>query len=616
MSELKELQAVINNAGLAEKLTRLHSNFATMILDKLSNNVRPTQTKIEQDQELLAQVGDVAASEAVQYAISACVKRGELKTVESTLNGSITHNLSIVRNAPGDGYQNFSNVLRQFLLPRYAYLDFDRVVDPRHLIDEECGYPKWITPIMYRYMYDRDDVARRVNDIYPDECWAADPLIYETEDEEQDTPFEQTWRYYCDNHFMLQMLYRMDKLCGIGHYGALLLGIDDGADLEKPIDGITAWGTKDPAYKGPERHLLYMRPFDEYLSFVQQYETDVMNPRYGKPKFYNLIFLDMTIDAAGASIGTRLNRRVHWTRVVHIADNLQSSLVFGIPRMQPVFNRLLDLRKIKSSSAEMFWKGAFPGLSFEVDPRFVADNPEFNVDEFRKEVEDYANGLQRIIRTMGVKVTSLAPNITDPKKHVEVQLQAIFAHYGVPLRIALGSESSRLASGQDKLTWNQRLGRRNRMFTEPFLIRQVIDRFVAIGLMPPPMANIDSFTKMGKYFVGWDDLNKPTDEDKANLALKWTQAVSQYVASGMIHLIPPTDFFTTILGLPPAEALRIVAEAEKAGGFKKLMDVDPSQGAGVNGVRENIASKDGGGHSSTKAKKRDSNQKQVEGKTS
>ena len=57
------------------------------------------------------------------------------------------------------------------------------------------------------------------------------------------------------------------------------------------------------------------------------------------------------------------------------------------------------------------------------------------------------------------------------------------------------------------------------MHVDPNIIRASIDRFIALGCMPPP--------KKSKYKVNREDLNTSTDEEKANLALKWTQAMSQ-----------------------------------------------------------------------------------------
>ena len=578
------LLAVLNNSGLSENLSQLKAAVVMNAARMLDRTFAGKQERSERDEikRMLQHVGPAAATSAVEFALNVCKKNGDYQGVK--FNGSLSNNLNLVFNdneACVGAFPNFTNVLRQFLLPRYAYLDFDQVVDPRHQIDVECGYPKFITPIMYRYMYDRDDMARRVVDFYPDETWASNPIVSDTEKEEEMTPFKEDLQRLVEDYNLWQYCYRIDRLGGIGHYGALLLGIDDGRDLEAPIDEpLLLAGARRPPASRP-RHLLYMRPFDEYLSFIHMYETDVLHPRYGLPKFYNLVFLDMTIDAAGASIGTRLNRRVHWTRVVHVADQLQSSLVFGTPRMQPLFNRLLDLRKIKGGSAEMFWKGAFPGLSFEIDPRFVADDPDFDEQEFKRQVEEYSSGLQRYLTTLGVSVKSLATQIPDnTERYIDLQVKSIAITLGVPLRLFIGSEEARLASSQEKLTWNRRLQRKIKQFTEPNVIRNLIDRLISIGIIRPP--------QKGRYTIAWDDLNTPTDEDKANLALKWSQAMSQYVASGMIHFIPPRDYMTMVLGWSPADAIRIDDWMKAEGGYKKLQEVDPSKGAGMNGKQQNL----------------------------
>jgi hypothetical protein len=575
----EQILSIINNSGLASQMGALRRALMLGAAKTLLGEDRTPRTRQEEDILLLNGLHPAVAGMVVDHLVKDGRAKGHFKDVQFTTNA--VANVKLMQNADMDGQNNFSTVLRQFLLPRYAYLDFDTVVDPRHQIDFECGYPKFITPIMYRYMYDRDDVSRRVVDIFPDESWAANPTISDTEDKQNKiTPFTQSWMDLCDDYLMIQNLYRIDRLSGVGHYGVLLMGIDDGKNLEEPIDEKELLDGSRNSIAKKRRNLLYLRPFDEYLSFVVQYETDQNHPRYGQPVMYNLVFLDMTIDAAGASIGTRLNRRVHWTRVIHIADNLASSLTFGMPRMQAVFNRLLDLRKIKGGSAEMFWKGAFPGIMFEVDPQVVADDPDFDEDKFREEVANYMNGMQKSMTLLGIKANSLAPNICEhPEAHVKVQVEAISSHFGIPYRIWMGSEEARLASSQDKLTWNSRLGRRCRMHTEPYVIRAPIRRFVAVGVMPAPANN--------KFFVGWGDLNASTDDDKANLALKWTQALSQYVATGIIHFIGPMDYLTLFLGIRPSDAKRIIEWVEENGGWSKLEAVDPSQGAGINGKREN-----------------------------
>lgn len=256
----------------------------------------------------------------------------------------------------------------------------------------------------------------------------------------------------------------------------------------------------------------------------------------------------------------------------------------------------------------MFWKGAFPGISFEIDPRFVADNPEFDSDKFKNAIDEYADGLTRYLRLVGVSAKSLAPQVADPAAHVMVQIQAIAMNYGIPLRVFMGSEEGRLASSQDKVTWNQRLGRKLNSFTEPSLIRNTLDRFVALGIMRPPQK---------RYKVGWNDLNTVADEDRANLALKYTQALSQYVASGVFHFVDPLNYMTMFLRIKPDDALRIDKYIKTQGGWEMLKKVDPSQSSAENGVRKNTVSKGSKeGTSGERDTERNSNDKKIEGSSS
>ena len=56
---------------------------------------------------------------------------------------------------------------------------------------------------------------------------------------------------------------------------------------------------------------------------------------------------------------------VHWTRILHVADNRKTSEIFGMPRLHVVYNNVLEIKKITGSSGEMFYKGAYPGYAIE-----------------------------------------------------------------------------------------------------------------------------------------------------------------------------------------------------------------------------------------------------------
>jgi hypothetical protein len=103
-----------------------------------------------------------------------------------------------------------------------------------------------------------------------------------------------------------------------------------------------------------------MRPFDESLVQIVRYEWNVLNPRFGMPVMYRVTLNDPREQHSG--VGLPMSTVfVHWSRVIHLADNRGSSEVFGVPRQRPVLNNLLSVQKVAPGDAEAFWKNCFTG---------------------------------------------------------------------------------------------------------------------------------------------------------------------------------------------------------------------------------------------------------------
>src|SRR5215831_11538523 len=66
----------------------------------------------------------------------------------------------------------------------------EQLIDPRRDLDKECGWPRSFTARDYRNLVEREGLALRIVNLFPDECFKQAPDIYETEDVDQDTPFE------------------------------------------------------------------------------------------------------------------------------------------------------------------------------------------------------------------------------------------------------------------------------------------------------------------------------------------------------------------------------------------------------------------------------------------
>lgn len=453
---------------------------------------------------------------------------------------------------------NQMGLIRNMGVESLVRTDFLRfLLDGPRDIDAECGYPSILTPLHYQAMFDREGIAARVVNVEPEESWTMDPEVFEDEDETTDTPFEQALDKLVKDFDIWSMLCRIDAISGIGQYGILLMGIDDEANLNEPIEGVNDDGSFDES--AAQHKLLYLRAFDETVVFVKVRETDTSNPRYGLPKVYTVQFRDFP--NWGVQAGEIINRDIHWSRVIHVADNRKMSEVYGVPRMQQVYNRLYDLRKIYSSSGEAFWKGAFPGLSFEVNPELADQDPTVDQESLKKQMEAYQNGLQRYIATTGLSVKTLPPTLIDPTGSIEAHLKAIAISKGIPYRILFGSEEAKLAGSQDSRAWNKRVAKRQGKYVSPMIIRPFIDRLIAMGILPKPK----------DYFIEWPDLNAPTDQDKASIALTQTQAISAYVTSGASQLMPPLEFFTLVMGYTTEEAERLI---EAAGDFQQDTGMD------------------------------------------
>lgn len=408
-----------------------------------------------------------------------------------------------------------------------------KLLDDTRNLDLECGYPDSISVADYQRMYDRNGVSTRVAELLPNECWNVVPEIAEDE-KETETEFEKTWKELDRKFHFCHYLHRLDVLSGVGQYGVLLIGLNDGKKLSEEV-------------KADKCELTYLKPFSEYFISIGTKEKDVSSPRYGLPVTYLIKSenLDGTLDAVTTT-------SVHWTRVIHVADNRGVSDVYGIPRMQSVYNYLLDLKKLLGGSAEMFWKGGFPGYAFEVNKeRSAALTPEEKT-ELRTEFLNFSNKLQRYIALVGITAKSLEMQVADPKGHFDTQIKAIGITLGVPYRIFMGSEEAKIASQTDTKTWSRRVSQRQVNYLTPLVVRPFVDRLIELGIMPEPK----------EYVVKWPSLDEIDPKDAATIAKDKTESLSKYVTTGTDTVIPPFQFLTLVMGFTKDEAEAIIKEAE------------------------------------------------------
>lgn len=426
--------------------------------------------------------------------------------------------------------------------------------DPRRDIDDECGYPKIISLDDYYDLYTREPYAARVVEMLPKETWQVVPDLYENDDDKP-TQFENDWDELGASLGMgmglfeskqanpiWEILQRVDILSGIGEYGVLVIGTNDPQRMDEPFE------FKD----GKKTEVLYIRAFPQIQAQVIATDTDPKSRRYGYPLRY-LITINDPKTSFGIGSGMTNNTFVaDWTRVIHVADNMQTSPIFGVPRMRPVFNALSDIKKVRGGSGEMYWKGAFNGLFFGTNPQLGGD-VVIDEDKFRDDVENFMNGLQRYMAAPGMTANPLQPNISDPTPFIDAQIEAICVKFGFPKRKFLGSERGELASTQDEDDWNGRIRNRQNTYVSPSLAVPFVDRLIAMGAL----------TKPEQYYLDWPDLESQSKSEKAAIAVQLVQAMAQYISSGADALMPPIMFLSRVMPFDDREAEAIVKAAMK-----------------------------------------------------
>ncbi len=402
---------------------------------------------------------------------------------------------------------------------------------------EALGYDLTISFQQYFGRYSRQDIAKRVVEAYPNATWRGRPSVYSPSDAGEGGKFTQAWDRMARDHRIYHYFTRVDTLAGIGEYAVLLMGFQEPGpvNMEQPVERASK--------------LLFLAPYSQQNAEIAEIDEDPTSPRYGLPHIYKINMATETSsqarkDRAGTAL-TR-SRRVHWTRVLHIAEGLLEDEIYGTPRLKAVFNRLEDLARVVGGSGEMFWKGAFPGYAFMA--KEGADWDDQTIDEFTDELEEYFHGLRRFLRLSETEIKDMAMQVADPSKHVDIYLTLISGATGIPKRILTGSEAGELASSQDENNWNSRVEERRIDFAEPVILRPFIRRLGEVGVLEVPE----------DFVVDWPDMQALPEKDQADIGLVRAKTLKEYMTSGAEMILPPEVFLTRIMNVPEEDVQDIM----------------------------------------------------------
>lgn len=374
---------------------------------------------------------------------------------------------------------------------------------------EIFGYDRVLTPKDYRDRYARGGIAKRIVEAYPNATWRGGVELIEDEDPKKHPPFEQDW-ISLDSRLKVQsVLRKADILSGLSTYSVILIGTADG-QLDQPLprgngpDGILFLSpfmggggpTVNPSLTGLRGSASYAE------ATVKDYEEDVRSPRFAMPKTYQL---------SRDTVSKALQIPVHWSRIIHLAENTLDNEVFGTPTLEACWNLLDDLDKVTGGGAEAYFLRVNRGLHLDMD-RDMELKKEAKED-LAANVEKYEHGILRILKTRGIKVTDLGSDVANITGPVDAILTQIAGTKGIPKRILTGSEMGEMASSQDRDNWKDQVDGRQTQYAGPSVLQQLVDRLIEYKYLSAPGAK--------GYEVRWPHIQTLTEAERAEGAKAW-----------------------------------------------------------------------------------------------
>lgn len=425
-------------------------------------------------------------------------------------------------------------------------------------IAKEAGYAIAPTVKEFKKWFEREGFCRRVVELWPEEIWQLQPEVYEDEDIEKTTAFEEAWELLVKRFQLWSELKRLQVVTGLGRFGLMVMGFSDGKELSEEIP--MQYDPDLNRYKpigASTRKLIWMTPYSEDLVQISAYEEDPSHPRFGWPTEYMVTMAAPTTATNGSTgtLGDASNGKkvkVHWTRTYHHTIGRLSSKVFGTPEMEASFNRLYDIMKIAAGSGEGYWQSANPTLVVS------SDNPlpgGFDKEAMRQQIWRLQNSLQKYLTIAGMSAEMLSPDLKEPTAHLDAQLTLLCVGIGVPKRVFLGTEEAKLAGDQDKSVWSARVQHKRVTETGPALILPFTYHLMACGVVP--------FVE--ELFTEWPDAAKPDEASRAATAKLWTEALVSYSDSANASIVmPEAEYLHRVWQMDPDEVEELLAAMEDA----------------------------------------------------
>lgn len=369
---------------------------------------------------------------------------------------------------------------------------------------KDFGYPEALTFTQVYRMYCRNGVAAAGVDKTIRKTWQDNPFLLEKErdgsqgGEVDETTLEKEIRQRFDDLRLWARLAEADRMSMVGAYSGVILRIADSKRFDQPVDrvsgGLNALVEVIPAWEGQLQ--------------VSQWDTDETSETYGQPKMFQ--FSESSVET---NVKQPRNLVIHPDRVIIWSKD---GTVHGSSTLEPGYNSLIDMEKVRGAGGEGFWKNAKSAPVLEVDKdakidmmaRAMGVPVEDLADKMNEQVADWSAGFDKLLMIMGMEAKTLQVTLPSPEHFYAIALQDFAASMNMPVKILVGMQTGERASQEDASEWAQTNMSRRANQTIPNVM-SLVNRLEQFGILPEKDWHLD-----------WTDLTESSMSEKIDRANK------------------------------------------------------------------------------------------------
>lgn len=375
---------------------------------------------------------------------------------------------------------------------------------PKHDHYKDFGYPTSLTFEQLYRMYSRNGIAAAGVDKTIRKTWQDNPFLLEKERDgsqkgtAKETPLEKQIRQRFDDLRLWTRLAEADRMSMVGAYAGVILRFADGQAFNQPVGTVT----------GGLMGLVEVIPAWEGQLKVSEWDTVETSETYGQPKMFQ--FSESAVETnkqQPRQISIHPDRIIVWSK---------DGSVNGSSALEPGYNSLVDMEKVRGAGGEGFWKNAKSAPVLEVDKeakiaemaKAMGVGIEDLADKMNEQVADWNAGFDQLLMIMGMQAKTLNITLPSPEHFYAVALQDFAASINIPVKVLVGMQTGERASQEDADEWAQTNMSRRANQTIPN-IRLLIDRLERFGILDEK-----------DWFIDWADLTEASMSEKVDRADK------------------------------------------------------------------------------------------------